>query len=182
MALESTLELKLGTRIAPCELTDVSTGELVRVQADGRPLLIMFICVHCPFVIHVQHELARIGRDFAETVSIVAINSNDEERSPADSPVAMAQQAREVGFAFPYLYDEDQTVARAFHAACTPDFFLFGTDGTLAYRGRLDDARPRGAAPTGVDLRAALDAALRGQSLPVDQQLPSMGCSIKWAS
>lgn len=181
MAVESTLELELGTRLDTFELNEVTTGDPVRVEADGRPVLVMFICVHCPFVIHVQGELARLGRDYGEAVNMVAINSNDVGRSPGDSPAAMIQQARDAGFPFPYLYDEDQQVARSMHAACTPDFFLFGQDGRLAYRGRLDDARPRGAVPTGSELRAALDAVLAGRAIPTAEQLPSIGCSIKWA-
>jgi hypothetical protein len=141
----------------------------------------MFICRHCPFVKHVQRELARIGRDYAgHDVGIVAISSNDASAYPADAPASLAEMARELEFAFPLCHDESQHVARAYGAACTPDFFVYDRERRLAYRGQLDDSRPGNDVPvTGRDLRAALDALLAGK--PVDAaQKPSIGCNIKW--
>jgi thiol-disulfide isomerase/thioredoxin len=149
--------------------------------ADAPALLVMFICNHCPFVQHVRDELARLGRGYAERgVGIVAINANDVDRYPQDGPDAMREEARAVGYPFPYLFDETQEVARAYRAACTPDFFLFDADRKLAYRGQLDASRPGNDLPvTGRDLRAALDAVLAGRSVP-EPQVPSIGCGIKW--
>ena len=141
----------------------------------------MFICRHCPFVKHVQRELAQLGRDYAgASVGIVAISSNDAASHPADAPSSLAEMAREQGFDFPLLYDESQAVARAYHAACTPDYFVFDAAGRLAYRGQLDDSRPGNGVPvSGRDLRAALDALLAGRAVAAEQR-PSVGCSIKW--
>jgi len=141
----------------------------------------MFICNHCPFVKHVREELARLGRDYrSKGVEIVAINSNDVANYPDDSPEKMKDEVAQAGYTFPYLFDETQDVARAYEAACTPDFFLFDRRHQLVYRGQLDDSRPGNGVPvTGKDLRRAIDAVLAGQ--PVDQnQMPSMGCNIKW--
>jgi thiol-disulfide isomerase/thioredoxin len=142
---------------------------------------VMFICNHCPFVIHVRDELARLGRDYGERgVVVVAINSNDVDKYPDDGPEKMKQVAESVGFTFPYVLDEDQSIARAYRAACTPDFFVFDGDGKLAYRGQLDDSRPGNSKPVdGHDVRAALDAVLEGRPVP-GEQLPSIGCNIKW--
>ncbi len=147
--------------------------------ADG--LLVMFLCTHCPYVKHVEQELAKIGRDYVDRgLAIVAIGANDADRYPDDAPDKLAEQARRLGFRFPYLYDETQDVARAYTAACTPDFFVFDAERKLVYRGQLDDSRPRNDEPvTGADLRAAIDATLSGQPVPTDQK-PSMGCGIKW--
>jgi peroxiredoxin len=144
-------------------------------------LLVMFICNHCPYVRHVADEIARLGRDYRDRdVAIVAINSNDVAQQPGDDPVAMKAFAAERGFVFPYLYDESQAVAAEYHAACTPDFFLFDADRRLVYRGQLDGSRPSNDVPIdGRDLRAALDATLAGEPVP-DPQLPSLGCNIKW--
>jgi peroxiredoxin len=176
----------LGTSAPSFELPDVRTGKTVRLEdfAQRQALLVMFICRHCPYVKHVQAELARVGRDLeGRDLSIVAISSNDALNYPDDAPGSLAEQAREQGFGFPYLYDESQAVARAYAAACTPDFFLFRRDRDvfrLAYRGQLDDSRPGNGKPvTGVDLRRALDAVLGGQLVP-EPQVPSLGCNIKW--
>jgi hypothetical protein len=141
----------------------------------------MFLCNHCPFVKHIRAELARLGRDDQpKGVAIVAINSNDAERYPEDSPAKMASEAREAGYTFPYLYDADQAVAKAYCAACTPDFFLFDGSRRLVYRGQLDDSRPSNGVPvTGADLRAALDAVLAERPVNAKQK-PSIGCNIKW--
>jgi thiol-disulfide isomerase/thioredoxin len=174
--------LALGTRAPDFRLPDVTSNRTV-AYADvdtGHGALVMFICTHCPFVKHVEGELARIGRDYAGRIGIVAISSNDVASSPDDAPAGLARQARAVGFTFPYLYDESQAVARAYQAACTPDFFVFAPDHTLVYRGQLDDSRPSNGRPvTGHDLRAALDAVIAGRPVPTDQ-VPSIGCNIKW--
>jgi hypothetical protein len=139
------------------------------------------MCNHCPFVKHIADELKRLSDEYLEKgVAIVGISSNDAEKYPDDSPSAMKQEKAQRGYQFPYLYDEDQKVAQAYHAACTPDFFLFDGDQQLVYRGQLDSSRPQSDIPvTGEDLRAALDATLAGQSVPEDQT-PSIGCNIKW--
>ncbi|MGD1857578.1 MAG: thioredoxin family protein [Leptolyngbyaceae cyanobacterium] len=141
----------------------------------------MFICVHCPFVKHVEQELEKIGHDYLEQgLGIVAISSNSVETHPQDAPEYMQTQAETQGFSFPYCYDDTQAVAKAYTAACTPDFFLFDGNLQLAYRGQLDDSRPSNGKPvTGKDLRAAIDTALKGQALSEDQ-MPSVGCNIKW--
>jgi peroxiredoxin len=184
MALtESTMELELGAEAPDFALTDVVTGKTVRREdfRGQKGLLVMFICTHCPYVKHVEKGLAALGMDYdGEPVSIVAISSNDAESYPDDSPEGLKQQAKRMGFRFPYLYDETQDVARAFHAACTPDLFLFDGDLKLAYRGQFDASRPGNGVPlTGQDLRAAMDAVLAGKSVPMDQR-PSIGCNIKW--
>jgi thiol-disulfide isomerase/thioredoxin len=141
----------------------------------------MFICRHCPFVKHVQQELARLGNEYSRRgVGVVAISSNDISVQPGDAPDSLKDMADELGFTFPFCYDERQDVAKAYNAACTPDFFVFDRERTLVYRGQLDDSRPGNEKPvTGADLRAALDAVLAGR--PVDQnQHPSIGCNIKW--
>ena len=173
----------LGTTAPDFALPNVSTGRTVHLSdfAEKKALLVMFICQHCPFVVHVQDELARLGRDYASRdLAIVAISSNDAAAYPDDAPKSLAAQARQVGFTFPYLYDESQEVAREYDAACTPDFFLFDDARKLVYRGQLDDSRPgNGKAVTGRDLRVALEAVLAGKSVP-GEQVPSIGCNIKW--
>jgi peroxiredoxin len=146
-------------------------------------VVVMFICNHCPFVKHVRPELARLGRDYQDRgVAIVAISSNDVEAYPDDSPANMKKEKEQAGYVFPYLFDETQQVARAYHAACTPDFFLFDAERRLVYRGQLDDSRPGNNVPvTGRDLRAALDAVLDGKAVSPEQK-PSLGCNIKWKS
>ncbi|USN97887.1 MAG: thioredoxin family protein [Phycisphaeraceae bacterium] len=182
----SSTMLELGTTAPAFSLPDFGidgnngarTISLDDLPAD-QPLLVMFICNHCPFVVHVRDELAKLGRDYAG-VSIVAINSNNVETHPDDAPDKMAATARQAGFTFPYLFDESQEVAKAYTAACTPDYFLFGSDRKLAYRGQLDDSRPGNGMPvTGADLRAAIGAVLSGKAVEGEQR-PSMGCSIKW--
>jgi thiol-disulfide isomerase/thioredoxin len=153
--------------------------------AGRHGLLVMFICVHCPYVKHVEEELARIGRDYEGKIAMVAISSNDVEAYPQDSPEEMKKQAARLGFRFPYLYDETQEVARAYDASCTPDIFLFDGEMALVYRGQLDDSRPRrGDAGndipvTGKDLRAAMDAVIAGKR-PDPNQRFAVGCNIKW--
>jgi len=144
-------------------------------------MLAMFICRHCPFVKHVENELAKIGRDYAgRGVGIVAISANDVTSHPEDSPTKLAYQAQELKLNFPYLFDESQDVARAYDARCTPDFFLYDGQGRLVYRGQLDDSRPGSEIPvTGSDVRAALDAVIAGRAVSPEQR-PSIGCNIKW--
>jgi peroxiredoxin len=173
----------LGSPAPAFALRDVVSGTIVErdLVRGTRGLLVMFLSRHCPYVQHVQDELARIGRDYATSaIGIVAIGSNDPVSHPMDAPDRLAEQAREVGFSFPYAFDETQEVARAFDAACTPDFFLYGRDLMLVYRGQLDESRPGSGVPvTGRDLRAALDALVQDRPVPAEQR-PSIGCNIKW--
>ena len=182
MAVSSTM-LALGTPAPDFKLRDTVSGDMVALSDfDGTTgLLVMFICNHCPYVKHIRHGLAELGRDYAdEDVAIVAISANDPETHPDDGPDAMAVEAAEIGYTFPYLFDETQDVARAYTAACTPDFFLFGPDRTLVYRGQFDSSRPgQLERVTGADVRAAMDAVLAGEPVSDDQR-PSIGCSIKW--
>lgn len=180
---ESSTMLPLGTSLPQFSLPDVVSGNTVSSDDfSGKPLLVMFICRHCPYVKHVQNELAKIGKDYAEKIGIVAISSNDIAAYPEDAPQSLKEQAQEVGFNFPYLYDESQEVAKTFKASCTPDLFLFDKEGKLVYRGQLDDSRPNSDIPvTGKDVKAAVDALLSGQSVSSDQK-PSIGCGIKWKS
>jgi peroxiredoxin len=179
---ESTM-LELGTEAPEFALTDVVSGKtFARDDFKGsKGLLVLFICAHCPYVKHIEKELARFGKDYADKpLSIVAISSNDAENYPADNPAGLKQQAETVGFNFPYLYDETQAVAKAYDAVCTPDIFLFDADQKLVYRGQFDASRPNSGIPvTGADLRAAVDAVLAGEPVPADQK-PSIGCNIKW--
>ena len=182
MAATSTM-LALGTEAPGFTLPDVVTGDTVALEdfADADALLVMFICNHCPYVKHIRSGLVALGVDYLDSpLGIVAISSNDTDVSPGDTPEEMAREARDYGYAFPYLFDESQQVARAYTAICTPDFFLFDGDRRLVYRGRFDEARPNTETPiTGADLRSAIDATLNGA--PVSgEQFPSMGCSIKW--
>jgi thiol-disulfide isomerase/thioredoxin len=176
--------LALGTEAPPFSLPDTVSGRTVSLSdfSDDKGLLVMFICNHCPYVKHVREELARIGEDYHESgIGIVAISANDIEISPGDSPELMKQEAENFGYVFPYLYDENQEVAAAYSALCTPDFVLFGPDRTLGYRGRMDESRPDSGMPvTGDELRAAMDAVLAGEPVS-DEQHASMGCSIKWS-
>jgi len=194
----------LGSVAPAFELVDVVSGKAVgrddvfatvseEARADGAKgattgchgLLVMFLCVHCPYVKHVEEELARIGRDYEGKIGMVAISSNDVEAYPQDSPEEMKKQAERLGFRFPYLYDETQEVARAYDAACTPDIFLFDGEMKLVYRGQLDDSRPRRGDSgndipiTGKDLRAAMDAVIAGKRPDTNQRF-SIGCNIKW--
>ena len=178
-AVESQM-LELGTEAPAFSLPDPD-GEVHTFAEGAAAYLVMFICNHCPFVIHVRDELARLGRDYAgRGVAVYAISSNDVDNYPADAPEHMKREAAEHGFTFPYLYDEDQAVAKAYRAACTPDFFLFDGDRRLVYRGQLDGSRPSNNVPVdGRDLRAAMDAVLAGRGVD-PQQTPSIGCNIKW--
>jgi peroxiredoxin len=183
MAATESVMLSLGTHAPDFALPDTVSGETIRLAtfAGKRALLVMFICPHCPYVQHVQQELAKMGSDYADRpLGILAISSNDAGQFPEDGPDGLRRQAREQGFVFPYCYDESQDVARAYQAACTPDFFLFDKSRLLVYRGQLDGSRPKNdIAITGADLRAAIDAVLNSE--PVDpNQRPSIGCNIKW--
>ena len=174
--------LPLGTGAPDFALPNVDGRTVTLADAAGpRGTLVMFICNHCPFVKHVADQLAALGRDcLPRGIGVVAISSNDVSLHPADSPEQMVHEAEERGYVFPYLYDETQEVAHAYHAACTPDFFLFDGDRKLAYRGQLDASRPGNDVPvTGADLRAAIDALLSGHPVPAEQR-PSLGCNIKW--
>ena len=185
--LESTM-MALGTE-APDFTLPNTAAELapvnLRLHSTGaRATLVMFICNHCPYVIHVKDQLAQLARDYMpQGLHVLAISSNDVSRYPADAPEQMTAFAKTNGFPFPYLYDETQEVAKAYDAVCTPDFFLFDDELKLAYRGRLDDSRPGNDKPvTGKDMRHALDLILAGKPVPEDLQRPSAGCSIKWRS
>jgi thiol-disulfide isomerase/thioredoxin len=183
MALTASTMATLGTSAPAFELLDVVSGQMVNLAsfADRKALLVMFICNHCPFVKHVRAELARIGRDYASRpLGIVAINANDASTHPDDAPDKMKATAAEWGLSFPYCYDESQQTAKAYQAACTPDFYLFDGERRLVYRGQLDDSRPENGKPvSGADLRAALDAVLAGQAVSAAQKA-SIGCNIKW--
>ena len=183
MVLTESKMMALGTVAPDFTLPEVVSGKLLRLKDLRSDLatVVMFICNHCPYVIHVNPELIRVANDYTgKGVSFVAISSNDVEKYPADSPEKMKALALELGYPFPYCYDGTQEVARAYDAACTPDFYVFDKDLKLVYRGRLDDSRPKTERPlTGRDLRAALDAVLEGRQIsPV--QRPSSGCNIKW--
>lgn len=174
--------LPLGTRAPEFSLPNVDGKTVSLDDFSGAPAyLIIFMCNHCPFVKHIADELARLGRDYqAKGVAVIAISSNDVATHPADSPEQMVHEVESREYTFPYLYDESQDVAKAYKAACTPDFYVFDKDLKLAYRGQLDDSRPDSGIPvTGEDLRAALDAVLAGKQ-PADEQKPSIGCNIKW--
>jgi peroxiredoxin len=173
----------LGTAAPAFRLTDTAGKTWSLAAFAGKPaLLVMFICNHCPFVKHVRPALAQLGVDYqaARGVGIAAINSNDAQKYPDDSPLKMQEEVRSAGYTFPYLFDESQEVAKAYKAACTPDFFLFNAGRRLVYRGQLDDSRPGNDKPvTGADLRAALEAVLAGKPVSA-RQWPSIGCNIKW--
>lgn len=185
MAKTLSTMLELGTAAPDFSLPDVISGETVSLNglAVKKGLLVMFICRHCPFVKHVEQELAQIGIDYeSKDVGIVAISANDAAESPDDTPESLKKMAEQLGFKFPFLYDESQETAKAYSAACTPDFFLFDRSRQLVYRGQLDDSRPDSGKPvTGKDLRAAIDAVLADQPVNPDQRA-SIGCNIKWKS
>jgi peroxiredoxin len=185
MAKTLSTMLELGTAAPDFSLPDVVSGETLSSGdfADKKGLLVMFICRHCPFVKHVEQELAQIGIDYeSKDVGIVAISANDPAESSDDAPESLKEMARQLGFKFPFLYDESQATAKAYSAACTPDFFLFDRSRQLVYRGQLDDSRPDSGKPvTGKDLRAALDAVLSDRAVNPDQRA-SIGCNIKWRS
>ncbi|MBC22512.1 MAG: thioredoxin family protein [Phycisphaerae bacterium] len=170
----------LGTPMPGFRLADHDANWCSSEDFKNTPVLVMFICNHCPFVVHVLDQLASLGRDYGGSIGMVAINSNDITTHPDDRPEKMAELAADNGFAFPYVFDETQEVARSFDAACTPDFFLYDRDHRLVYRGQLDDSRPDSGIPvTGKDLRAAIEALVAGEAVPQDQK-PSLGCNIKW--
>ncbi len=175
--------MPLGTIAPDFKLQDTVSDEVLSLSAlkGEQATLIMFICNHCPYVLHVNDELVRIAKSYqAKGVSFVAISSNDVVNYPQDSPELMKIQAEKVGYTFPYLYDETQVVAKAYDAVCTPDFFLFDQDLKCVYRGQLDDSRPNNDVPvTGKDLRTALDTVLAGEKVN-ENQIPSIGCNIKW--
>jgi peroxiredoxin len=183
MVATASVMQELGTPAPEFDLPDVVSGRRVRLDAfeGSRALLVMFISRHCPFVQHVKEELGRLGRDYAgRGLGIVAISANDAATYPQDAPEKLRELAGELEATFPICYDESQTVASAYAAACTPDFFLYDGRRRLFYRGQLDDSRPGNGRPvTGRDLRAAIDAALAGAPPPGDQR-PSLGCNIKW--
>ena len=182
MAAVTSTMLTLGTQTPPFSLPDTS-GKIVSDAdfEDAPALLVVFMCNHCPYVKHIRQTLTGLVREYqARGVAVVGISSNDVESFPDDRPERMAEDARTFGYSFPYLFDRSQEVARAYRAACTPDFFLFDGERRLVYRGQMDSSRPGNGRPlTGADLRAALDAVLAGEQVS-PQQKPSMGCSIKW--
>ena len=183
MAKTVSCMIPLGTTAPDFDLLEPTTGEMRDLQSlrGAHGTLVMFICNHCPFVKLVRHELARLGQDYqARGIAVVAINSNDVTAYPDDAPDKMIIEARQQGYTFPYLFDQSQQVARAYQAACTPDFYLFDAALKCVYRGQLDAARPgNDTAVTGNDLRAAMDALLSGAAVAHEQK-PSVGCSIKW--
>jgi peroxiredoxin len=181
MALTPSTMLPLGTTAPDFKLPDTNGKMVARADFKDTPLLVLFICNHCPYVVHVRTGLAQLGLDYgAKGVGIVAINSNDVDEYPADSPAKMKEEMQVAGYTFPYLFDATQAVAKAYRAACTPDIFLFDRQHKLVYRGQLDDSRSGNGIPvTGKDLRAALDAVLTGKAVSTAQK-PSMGCNIKW--
>ena len=182
MAVESVM-LPLGTTALPFMLPDVASGQIYSLDSfHGKDaLLIMFICRHCPYVKHVEQEIAKIGKDYqGKNIGIVAISSNDPVAYPEDAPERLKEMAKRLDFRFPFCFDESQNVAKSYQAACTPDFYLFDGERRLVYRGQLDDSRPGNNKPvTGRDLRAAMDAVLAKKSVDSNQK-PSIGCSIKW--
>ena len=173
--------LPLGSDAPDFSLPNVDGSTVSLSDFADSPLLVIFMCNHCPFVIHLRSELASFGDEYlAKGLKIVGISSNDVETHPQDSPEKMKEEAASAGYNFPYLYDESQEAAKAYHAACTPDFFLFDKDHKLVYRGQFDDSRPDSGIPvTGADLKAACDAVLAGDPVEEDQK-PSIGCNIKW--
>jgi peroxiredoxin len=182
MARTPSTMLPLGTQAPDFSLPNIDGRTVSLDDFKGSPaLLVAFICNHCPFVKHVAPAFADLAREYqARGAAVVAINSNDATSYPADSPEQMVHEAENRGYTFPYLYDEDQSVAKAYWAACTPDFYVFDRDRKLVYRGQMDSSRPDSGIPvTGKDLRAALDAALAGKPALADQK-PSIGCNIKW--
>ncbi|MDH6061743.1 thioredoxin family protein [Chrysosporum bergii ANA360D] len=183
MVLTASTMLPLGTQAPDFHLPDVVSGQTISLVsfADKKALLLMFICQHCPFVKHIQAELARLGKDyFSSDLGILAISANDAEKYPDDRPESLQAMATELDFKFPLCYDATQEVAKAYTAACTPDFFLFDQERRLVYRGQLDDSRPSNDKPvTGADLRLAISAVLANNPVTSEQN-PSIGCNIKW--
>lgn len=182
MALTASTMVKLGTRAPHFALPDPN-GKTVSIDdfASAPALLVIFMCNHCPYVIHLRDGLAKLAREYQDRgVAIIGINANDIEKYPQDSPAKMAEEIQKAGYTFPYLFDESQETARAYGAVCTPDFFLYDGNRRLVYRGQYDESRPGNGVPvTGESLRGALDALLEGRPMPTEQR-PSMGCNIKW--
>ncbi len=185
MAATPSTMVKIGTAMPSFALQDVRNGEMIDNSyfSGAEASLVVFICNHCPFVVHIRDAFVSLVKEFQDRgVRVVAISANDPVTHPDDSPENMKRVAGETGFSFPYLFDESQEVAKSFGAACTPDFFLYGPDQTLFYRGQFDDSRPGNEKPvTGDDLRKAINALLSGSPAPGEQR-PSMGCNIKWRS
>ena len=184
MALTPSAMVELGSKAPHFFLPEPAKGNrLVSLDdfQNAPALLVVFMCNHCPYVKHVRQGLSELANDaMARGVAVVGVNSNDAADYPEDSPAMMAREVKTAGYAFPYLYDETQEVARAYRATCTPDFFLYDRDRRLAYRGQMDDSRPGNGRPvTGADLRAAVDTVLAGKPVPREQK-PSVGCNIKW--
>lgn len=183
MVLTPSTMVALGTPAPDFQLPDVGSGAIVSLStfSEKTALLVMFICQHCPFVKHIKPELAKLAKDYQDSeLGMLAISANDIKKHPDDSPAKLKQMAEELGWQFPFCYDETQAIAKAYTAACTPDFFLFDADRRLAYRGQLDDSRPGNDKPvTGKDLRAAIERLLAGQTVDA-HQTPSIGCNIKW--
>lgn len=185
MAATPTIQIPLGFTAPDFSLPDLVSGKtksLYELKSD-KTTVVVFICNHCPFVVHIIGELVKVGKEYiSKGVSFIMINSNDVKNYPADSPEKMVEFARENDFPFPYLYDETQEIAKAYDAACTPDFNVFDGEMKCVYRGQFDDSRPGNGKPvTGSDLRLTLDLILAGQKVPTEQQ-PSIGCNIKWKS
>ena len=184
MSLTDSTMMPLGTAAPDFDLPDPVSGNDLSFEevAGTQGTLVMFICNHCPYVIHIADEIAAIAAQYSpQGIGFVAISSNDISARPEDGPTFMKAFAEKYQFTFPYLYDESQATATAYDAVCTPDFFLFDGQGKCAYRGQFDDSRPKSGLPvTGADLRASLDALLEGEMIPADVQVPSQGCSIKW--
>lgn len=183
MALTPSTMLALGTQALDFELMDVCTGKKTNLFSlkKSSGLLVMFICRHCPYVKHLERELARLGKDYANSnIGIAAVSSNDAEKYPDDAPEQLKKMAEALSFSFPFLYDETQSAAKGYRAACTPDFFLLDSNSNLFYRGQFDDSRPgNGLKVTGADLRFAMDVLTAGKKLQREQK-PSLGCNIKW--
>ncbi len=183
MALTASNMLPLGTQAPDFKLLDTISGKFYSLKDSqgSKAIVIMFICNHCPYVKHVMHELVQLANDYlAKDISFVAISANDVIAYPEDAPEKMAKVAKQLDFSFPYLYDETQNTAKAYHAACTPDFFVFDKNFSCIYRGQLDGSRPGNKIPvTGTDIRSALDNILQDKQVN-PQQIPSMGCNIKW--
>jgi len=183
MVLTPSTMLALGTQAPSFQLPDVVSGDIISLETFKikKALLVMFICRHCPFIKHIQQHLAQLGQDYLETnLGIVAISANDAEKYPDDAPDRLKEMAQDLGFTFPFCFDQSQAIAKAYSAACTPDFFLFDAQRHLVYRGQLDDSRPSNNIPvTGIDLRQAIASVLGDQPINPDQK-PSIGCNIKW--
>lgn len=181
MARTLSTMLELGTTAPDFALADTQGKTVTRNEFAGKPLLVVFMCNHCPYVKHIGGKFAQLSKEYMEKgVAVVGINSNDVDNYPDDSPDKMAEEVKAMGYNFPYLYDATQEVAKKYQAACTPDFFLFNSEHKLVYRGQFDDSRPRNEEPiTGADLTRAVDAVLSNAPLAPEQK-PSMGCNIKW--